>query len=81
MSVNYRMSFIAGIDKALEKNPTMRLGEILYSIVRKQNMNGLHFFYAEDNEMISALEKFNSFVEELDEPMSQEDFEKWLSNY
>ena len=81
MSVNYRMSFIVGIDKALENNPNMRLGEILYSIIRKQNMNGLHFFYAEDDEIISALEKFNCFVDELDEPMNQEDFDKWLSNY
>ena len=78
MVVNYRMSFLSGIDKALEKNPNMRLGEVIYSMFRKQNLNGLHFFYADDSEIVAAIEKFNNFTEEVDEPMSQEDFLNWL---
>jgi hypothetical protein len=78
--INYRGSILSALYKALEQNEEMTTGEILYSFLRKENMQGKHFFYSSDQEIYNALERFNKIEEEEDEPMNEIEFNLWISN-
>lgn len=63
---------------ALEQNPTLTLGEILYSFLHKENIKGKHFWHASDEEIYTALESFNKFGTEQDEPLDTNEFNFWI---
>jgi len=77
--INYKGSIFSQIERAITENPTMTVGEILYSVVRKQNTKGKHFFYMTDQEMYEALERFNTIQEDKDEPLNEQEFDFWIA--
>lgn len=77
--INYVGSFLLKLEEALVNNADMSIGEVLFSSFRKENMNGGHFFYATNEEIYTALEKFCKFTSEEDEVMYEEEFNKWIS--
>ena len=78
--INYRGSILSALYKAVEQNEEMTIGEILFSFLSKQNMQGKHFFYATDQEIYNAIERFNKFENEDDSPMNEVEFNLWISN-
>jgi len=78
MSVNYKGSIISKMFAAVENNPEMNMGEVLYSFLHKDNFNGKHFFYASDLEIYNALEAFTKIGVETEEPLSTNEFEFWV---
>ena len=77
--INYLGSFLIQLEEAFEKNPDMQIGEVLFSAFHKSNMNNKHFFYATDEEMYTALERFNKFgQDEEDEPLTEQAFSFWV---
>ena len=77
--INYRGSILSALYKALEQNEEMTVGEILFSFLSKENMYGNHYFYASDQEIYNALERFNKFGLDEDEPMNEIEFNLWIS--
>ena len=51
---------------ALEQNEDMTLGEIMYSFLHRDNLNGKHFWHGSDEEIYTALENFTKFGLEQD---------------
>lgn len=78
--INYTGSFLIKFEEALSKNSGMSIGEIIFAAFRKENMDGKHPFYATDEQMYTALEKFNKLEIDEDEEFSEEDFNMWVSN-
>jgi hypothetical protein len=78
MSTNYKGSIISKLFTAVENNPDMTMGEILYSFLHKENLGGKHFFYAEDKEIYNALEDFTKIGIETEEPLAINEFEFWI---
>ena len=78
MSTNYKGSIISKLFAAVEGNPDMTMGEILYSFLHKDNLKGQHFFYASDIEIYNALESFTKLGVEADEPLGTNEFEFWI---
>lgn len=78
MSTNYKGSIISKLYTAIENNPDMTMGEILYSFLHKDNLKGQHFFYAKDIEIYNALEEFTKIGVETEEPLSTNEFEFWV---
>lgn len=76
--INYRASFLMKMSSAIENNPTLTLGEILYSFLHKDNLKGMHFWYASDEDIYTALENFNKFGIEEDEPLDVQAFNFWV---
>lgn len=77
--INYRGNIFSQIEKAMLENPTMTVGEILFSFLHKDNMQGKHYFYASDQEIYMALERFNKFGVEQEEPIDEVGFEFWAA--
>ncbi len=78
MSVNYKGSIISKMFTAVENNPDMTMGEILYSFLHKENLDNKHFFYASDKEIYNALEEFTKIGVETEEPLPTNEFEFWI---
>lgn len=78
MSTNYKGSIISKLFAAVEGNPEMTMGEILYSFLHKDNLKGQHFFYASDVEIYNALEEFTKIGVDIEEPMASNEFEFWI---
>lgn len=78
MSTNYKGSIISKLYTAIENNPDMTMGEILYSFLHKDNLKGQHFFYAKDIEIYNALEEFTKIGVETEEPLPTNEFEFWV---
>jgi hypothetical protein len=78
MSTNYKGSIVSKLFAAVENNPDMSMGEILYSFLHKDNLRGQHFFYASDIEIYNSLEKFTKIGVENDEPLTSNEFEFWV---
>lgn len=75
--INYRGSFLQKMFTALEQNEDMTLGEIMYSFLHKDNLNGKHFWHGSDEEIYTALENFTKFGLEQDEPLDEQAFTFW----
>jgi hypothetical protein len=78
MGTNYKGSIISKLFTAVENNPEMTMGEILYSFLHKENLKGQHFFYATDLEIYNAVESFTKIGAEVEEPLSTNEFEFWV---
>lgn len=78
MSTNYKGSILSKLFAAVEKNPDMTMGEILYSFLHKNNLKGQHFFYASDVEIYNALEEFTKIGVEIEEPLPTAEFLFWV---
>ncbi len=79
MSTNYKGSIVSKLFTAIENNPDMTMGEILYSFLHKDNLKGQHFFYASDVEIYNALEEFTKIGVESEEPLPTNEFEFWIA--
>jgi|GEM_PF-5250016 len=77
--INYKGNILTQLEKAIVENNDMTIGEILFSVVHKDNTNGKHFFYMNDEEMYNAFERFNKFGVEEDEPLDEQGFEFWCA--
>jgi len=78
MSINYKGNFINQLYKAIEKNPDLTLGELLFSFLREQRLRK-HYFYATDEEIYNSLEKLNKEPKDTeDEPMDIQAFDFWV---
>lgn len=80
MEVNYKGSFLNKLLLAVDRNPEMTMGEILYSFLHKSNLKGKHFFYCTDIELYNSLENFTKIGVETEEPVSTNEFEFWIEN-
>lgn len=80
MSTNYKGSIISKLFTAAENNPEMTMGEILYSFLHKDNLNGKHFFHASDIEIYNAIEEFTKLGAEQDEPLDEAGFLFWVND-
>jgi hypothetical protein len=78
MSTNYKGSIISKLFTAVENNPDMTIGEILYSFLHKENLKGQHFFYASDKDIYNSLEEFTKLGIEVEEPLATNEFEFWV---
>lgn len=78
MSTNYKGSILSKLFAAVEKNPSMTMGEILYSFLHKDNLKGQHFFYASDVDIYNALEEFTKIGIETEEPLPTAEFLFWV---
>lgn len=78
-NINYRGNIFLNIEKAFLQNQDMTVGEILFSFLHKDNLNGKHFFYAKDQEIHQALDNFLKFGIEQDEPLEEQAFEFWAA--
>lgn len=78
MNTNYKGSIISKLFTAVESNPEMSMGEILYSFLHKDNLKGQHFFYATDLEIYNALEEFTKIGVEIEEPLPTAEFQFWV---
>lgn len=78
MSTNYKGSIISKLFAAVEKNPEMTMGEILYSFLHKENLKGQHFFYATDIEIYNSIEEFTKIGIDKEEPLPTNEFEFWI---
>jgi hypothetical protein len=78
MSTNYKGSIVSKLFAAVENNPDMTMGEILYSFLHKDNLKGKHFFYASDIELYNSIEQFTKIGLEIEEPISSNEFEFWI---
>ncbi len=78
MSTNYKGSIISKLFTAVESNPEMTMGEILYSFLHKNNLKGQHFFYASDVEIYNAIEEFTKIGTEIEEPLPTNEFQFWV---
>ena len=79
IDIKYRASFFSQLHKAIEQNTELTLGEVMYSAFHKDNLKGKHFWHATDEEMVTALENFNKFGIEDEEPLNEQEFDFWLS--
>lgn len=78
MSINYKGNFINQLYKAIEKNPDLTLGELLFSFLREPRIRK-HYFYATDEEVYNSLEKLNKEPKDTeDEPMDVQAFDFWV---
>lgn len=80
-NINYTGGFILKLEEALEKNPDMTIGEVIFSAFHRTNMNGKHYFYADDREMYTALENFCKFTSEEDEKLTDQEFDFWIQKH
>ncbi len=78
MSTNYKGSIVSKLFTAVENNPDMTMGEILYSFLHKDNLKGQHFFYSSDLEIYNALEQFTKIGADVEEAISSNEFEFWI---
>ena len=78
MSTNYKGSIVSKLFTAVENNPDMTMGEILYSFLHKDNLKGQHFFYASDLELYNALEQFTKIGVDVEDPVSSNEFFFWV---
>lgn len=78
MSTNYKGSIVSKLFTAVENNPDMTMGEILYSFLHKDNLKGQHFFYASDLELYNALEQFTKIGVDVEDPVSSNEFSFWV---
>lgn len=76
MSINYKGNFINQLYKAIEKNPDLTLGELLFSFLREQRLKK-HYFYTTDEEIYNSLEKLNKEFIEGDSLLNDKDFAFW----
>lgn len=78
MSINYKGNFINQLYKAVEQNPDLTIGEILFSFLREPRLSK-HYFYATDKEIYNSLENLNKEPkEEEDQPMDIQAFDFWI---
>jgi hypothetical protein len=68
------------LQKAIEENPDMRFGEILFSIQHPYNMTG-SLFDIEDEDLYDACVRFNTITEEEDEKLTDEEFQEWINKH
>jgi hypothetical protein len=78
--INYKGAFLNELDTAIEMNPEMSIGNLLYSILNKQNLKGVHYFYASDEEIVTGLENFVKLGVDDDETISTNDYIVWANN-
>lgn len=78
MSTNYKGSIVSKLFTAVENNPEMTMGEILYSFLHKDNLKGQHFFYVSDKELYNSLEEFTKIGVDAEEPINSQEFEFWI---
>ena len=77
--INYKAANITKLRTALEQNPNMTFGEVVFSALHRENINGKHFFYASDVEIHNALERFCKFGIEQEEPLQENEFNFWVA--
>lgn len=78
MAINYKGNFINQLYKAIEKNPELTLGEILFSFMREQRLEK-HYFHATDQEIYNSLERFNKEPNDGDDtPLQEREFAEWV---
>lgn len=78
--INYKGAFLNLLDTAIEMNPEMSIGSLLYSISNKKSLNGVHYFYASDEEIVTSLENFVSLGEDSDDTISTNEYIVWANN-
>lgn len=78
--IMYKSSFIKALTKAFETNPTLTIGEMIYSIVKSDRLGGEHFFKATDAAIYSSLERLNEADENVkdDEILTEQEFIFWV---
>lgn len=78
MSINYKGNFINQLYKAIEQNPDLTLGELLFSFLRESRLKK-HYFYVTDEEIYNSLEKLNKTpAEEKEEKVGEKDLVVWI---
>lgn len=78
MSINYKGNFINQLYKAIEENPDLTIGEILFSFLREPAL-GKHYFYSTDEDIYNSLIKLNKKPkEDEDVPLKEKDFIFWV---
>ena len=70
MSINYKGAILQKIDEAIEKNPNLSVGEVLFQFLHKPQLLGKHYFYATDQEIYTSLEKFCKEGSEIEETIN-----------
>ena len=70
MSINYKGAILQKIDEAIEKNPNLSVGEVLFQFLHKPQLSGKHYFYATDQEIYTSVEKFCKEGIEIEEPIN-----------
>ena len=78
MSINYKGNFINQLYKAIEENPDLTIGEILFSFLREPAL-GKHYFYSTDEDIYNSLIKLNKKPkEDKDAPLDTQAFSFWI---
>jgi hypothetical protein len=75
---NIKGSILTMLFTALENNPSMSVGEVLYSVTNKKSLKGKRLIEASDNEIYTAVEAFVKFNDEADEPYDDNAFIFWV---
>lgn len=69
-------SIVNQLFAAIQKNPEMTMGEIFHSFLNKKIL-GKNFVEASNNEIYTAIEKFNQ-EDTTDEPYDEQGFNFWV---
>jgi hypothetical protein len=72
MSINYTGAILQKLEEAVEKNPNMTIGEVLFQFLHKPQLKGKHYFYATNEEIYTSLEKFCKHGTEIETTFTEE---------
>ena len=75
--MNYIGSIYTKFHEVLKKQDGLSVGEKIFSI---QKEVGIDFIFASDQDIYEAMERYMSHQNEADEPLTNEEFDVWVTN-
>jgi len=72
MSINYKGAILQKLDEAVEKNPNMSFGEVLFQFLHKPQLKGKHYFYATNEEIYTSIEEYCKNGTEIEATLTEQ---------